>query len=45
LRDIATDDDAEANPYNYYVKVIAVQILANTGSDWDGTVKVTVEEI
>ena len=44
-RNRATDDDGDSNPYNQFVKVIAVQILANTGEDWDGTAKITVEEV
>jgi len=44
-RAVATDDDSESNPYNYYVKVISCRILQSTGDDWRGTVQMVVEEV
>ena len=45
FRNRVLDDDAEANPYNYYVRVKACRIIQKTGEVWDGTVQMTVEEL
>lgn len=45
FRNRDADDDGASNPYNAYVKVMALRLAQTTGNQWDGAVEVTVEEI